>query len=127
MGRLKIKNKSSYASGAPPCPVTIEGGKHPLSKAETLGEYNGLLITIAALLEDNNGRVLVSKESIDKVKKEKRVIRIIPGELSLSVEFDTFSDEPVIPVSDEESHFLDSAFAQEAREFLAKQKEENVT
>lgn len=122
---MKIKKaKSVYATGTPPCPVSIAGAIKPRTADEMRHEYNGLLITLAAILEQNNGRVLVTQENIDAVKRQKRVLQLIPGPLALSVQFDTFKEEPVAPpVVAPESNFLASDVAQEAREYLAKQKE----
>lgn len=120
---MKIKkNKSAFASGAPPCSVSIEGSK-PLNRLDTQKEYNGLLVVLAAILEQNNGRVLVSQEALDTVRRQKRVLQIVPAELSLSVQFDTFTEDTTEPETVEDNNFLESSIAQEAREFLAKQKE----
>ncbi len=114
--------KSAFASGVPPCPVTLEGDK-PFKKDEILSAYNGLLIVLAAIIEQNKGRVIVSEDSIATVKRKKRVLQIVPSHVGVSFQFNDFKDEDVISVPEEIHDFLGSALAQEAREFLAKQKE----
>lgn len=123
MAKLK-PSKSSYASGAPPCPVTIEGAK-PLNKNDMLGEYNGLLIVLAAIIEKNKGRVMVSEDDIAIVKRQKRVLQIIPGVMGLSLQFNDFKEDNTLVEPEETHDFLASSVAQEAREFLAKQRETN--
>jgi len=124
MAKLK-KTKSAYASGAPPCPVTMEGSKPARTKEEMVAEYNAFLILFAAFIEQNNGRVVVSYDAIEAVKKQKKVLQIAPGQTGLNVQFTTFQETPVTLPPVEESKFLDSSVAQEARDFLAKQREQN--
>jgi hypothetical protein len=121
------KSKSAYATGAPPCPVTIEGGSKFLNASEKLQEYNGLLIVLAAILEQNNGRVIVPIEAINTVKKQKRILQLRQSEFGLSLQFDTFQEETAVPQVQEEKHFLESSVAQEARDFLAQQRKTNDT
>jgi len=123
MGKFKAA-KSSFASGAPPCPVSIDGAK-PLNKGEMLAEYNGLLIILAAIIEHNNGRIIVTEDSITTVKRQRRVLQIVPGHTGLSLQFNDFKEEALTTEPEEAHDFLGSSVAQEAREFLAKQRETN--
>lgn len=126
---MKIKKrKSAYASGMPLCPVTIDGAVKPRTLEEMRSEYNGLLITLAAILERNDGRIFVNYEDVDKVKRQKRVLQIIPGEVSLALQFNTSAKAaPTESTTEAASSFLNSNAAQEARDYLAKQKENNDT
>ena len=124
MPKLK-RVKSSYASGVAPCPVKIEGSKS-LNKTELLAEYNALLIVMAAFVEQNEGRILISRDAFDTVKRKGRVLQIKPGsDMTLFVQFDTFQEKEQKLSEPEDTNFLASSVAQEAREFLAKQRETN--
>ncbi len=119
------KLKSAYASGAPACAVSIQGAKKSLNKAEIQSEYNGLLISLAAILESNDGRVAISYDALNAVVEKKRVLQIVPAEFGVYLQFENTEEAQETP--EVEEGFLKSSVAQEARDYLNKQKENNET
>jgi hypothetical protein len=111
--------KSSYAAGAPPCPVRVDRASR-INQGSLRSEYNGLLITIAAMIEANGGQFTIPEECLNKVKQG-RVIQILVSPTELTIQFDTFGATEANEETD--SNFLESQVAKDAREFLSKQKD----
>ena len=117
MKKLK-SSKSLYASGIGPTKVKISGAG-PMTKQELLADYNGLLVVLAALVEESNGRVVVGKDTINKIGNQGRTLQLKDGELSLAIQFTNFIERETKDAVNNERSFLDSDAAREAREYLS--------
>ncbi len=95
-------------------------------------EYNGLLAMFAAVIEVNNGQLLIEQRVLDKVVRDGRSIKIRPAELGWEFNFESIEEliesSETAPeeasASAKPNDFLNSDTAAEARKYLAQQRKE---
>jgi len=131
MKKLRSK-RSLFASAAPPPTVTIKGASKKISLQDMRNEYNGLLAMFAAVIEVNNGQLLIEQRVLDKVVRDGRSIKIRPAELGWEFNFESIEEliesSETAPeeasASAKPNDFLNSDTAAEARKYLAQQRKE---